>query len=163
LPGVRGRYDDFDARGRDGGRVERLVADQHRDAMTRHGDGGLERRYRGVRPGCIGLRALDVERRGESRALARRHEAQRFVVRGRYRAHRVELAQRAREREVAGRDVRNDEKANAPRHGLRRARVGGGRRSARAQTTCEVDFPRDAEAGLPALGVGCFRNDLLGR
>jgi hypothetical protein len=42
----------------------------------------------------LGLRALDVERRREACALARRYEAQRFVLRSRYRSHGVELAQR---------------------------------------------------------------------
>ena len=115
---------------------------EHRDAVSRDGDERLERRYRGARSRRLGLRALDVERRREAGALAGRDEAQRFVLRGRYRAHRLELAQRADEREVVGRDVGQHQQAHAARAVLDRERVGRGRRCARAQATGEVDFPR---------------------
>src|SRR4029450_5800303 len=101
--------------------------------MTRHGRSRLERWYRCARPRGFGLRALDVERRREACALARRYEAQRFALRSRYRSHRVELAQRADKREVVRCDVADDEQANATRDVLGGARVGvGGARGWRA-------------------------------
>ena len=78
------------------GRVECLVADQHRDTVARDRGKRLERRYRRVRSRSVRLRALDVERRRETDALPGRHEAQRFVLGGRDRAHGLELAQARR-------------------------------------------------------------------
>ena len=120
--------------------------------MPRHGGERFEGRYRRARPRRFGLRALDVERRREAGALARGHEAQRFVLRGGYRAHRFELAQRADEREVVGCDVAQHEQPHAARAVFDGERVGGGGSGARAQATEEVDFPGHAEADLRRPG-----------
>ena len=102
-----------------------------------------------VSSGGIAARALEASvcARSTSNGVARParwradDEAQRFVLRGGYRAHRFELAQRADEREVVGRDVAQHQQAHAPRRVFDRQRVGGGRGRARAQATEEVDFP----------------------
>ena len=65
--------------------------------MPRHRGKRFERRYRGARFRRVGLRALDVERCSETRALARGHETQRFVLRRRYGAYGIELMQCADE------------------------------------------------------------------
>jgi hypothetical protein len=94
--------------------------------------------------------------------LARGYETQRFVMRGGDRAHAVELAQRANEREVVRRHVRYDEQTNAARRVLGNARVGGGRGGAGAEATGDVDFPRHFQAALPTLRVSGLRHELLG-
>ena len=73
--------------------------------MSGGGRERFERRYRRVRSRSVGLRALDIERRRETRAFPRSYETQRFVMRGRDRTHGLELAQRADENEVAGCNV----------------------------------------------------------
>ena len=128
--------------------------------MARDGGERLERRYRCARPRGFGLRALDVERRREAGPLARRYEAQRFVLRGRYRTHRLELAQRADEREVVGRDVAQHQQTHASRAVFDGQRVGRGRGGARAQATEEVDFPGHADADLRRPRVRRFRNEV---
>ena len=86
--------------------------------------------------------------------MARLHEAQRLVLRGRDRAHGLELAQRSDQREVVGRDVGHHEQAHAAHAVLGRERVGGGRGRAGAQATGQVDFPGHIETGAVGLGVG---------
>ena len=66
-------------------------------------------------PRSFRLRTLDVERRRETDPLTRRDEAQRFVVRGGYRTHRFELAQRPDEREVVCCNVTQHQQTHASR------------------------------------------------
>ncbi len=146
LAGTRRRDDRLAARRRDARGVERLVADQHGDAMPRHGGERLERRYRRARSRRFGLRTLDVERRREAGALAGGDEAQRLVVRRRDRAHGFELAQRADEHEVVGGDIGQHQQAHAARAVLDGQSVGLGRCGARAQAAGEIDFPRNVDA-----------------
>ena len=141
------RNGDLAAPGRDARGIERLVADENGDAVSRHGGERLERRYRRARSRSFGLCALDVERRSEAGALARRHQAQRLVLRRRDRAHGLELAQRADQREVVAGDIGQHQQAHAPRAVLGRQRFGGGRRGARAQAAGEIDFPGNVDTG----------------
>ena len=151
---TRGRKREFAARNRNARCIERLVADQNRDAVTRNGGERFERRYRRARSRRFGLRALDVERRREAGALPGGHEAERFVLCGRYRAQGVELAQRADEGEVVGRDVAHHQQPHAARRVLGRERVGGRGSGASTQPPSDVDLPGNVEAALPTLRVG---------
>ena len=130
--------------------------------MPRHRCKRFERRYGGACLGRVGSRPLDVERCSETRALARAHETQCFVLGRRYGAYRIELMQCADEDEVVGRDVGDDEQTNATRRVFCRARVGCRGRRACAQTTRDVDFPRNLEAALPALRVRRRGDGVLG-
>src|SRR5262249_4116767 len=135
--------------------------DEHGNAVTRYGGKRLERRDGRPRPRGGGLRALDVEGRGESCALTRCHQAQRFIVRGRYRAHAFELAQRACEHEGVGGDGGDAREADAPGTALGRMGFGSGCRSPGTETAGDVDFPRDSEPRLPALRVRGLRDGSL--
>ncbi len=152
-PGLGRRHDHVAAPGHDARGVEGLVADQHGDAVPRDGRERLQRRDLRARRFGLGLRALDVERRRQARALARRHQAQRLVMGRGDRAHGVELAQRADQREVVGGDVGHHQQAHAAHAVLGGQRFGSRRRRAGAQAAGEVDLPRDVEAGAGALGV----------
>jgi hypothetical protein len=161
LSGMRSRHGHVVAGDADSGCIERLVADQNRDAVPGYGGERFERRYRSARSRSLGLRALDVERRRESDALSCGDETQRFVLGGRDRAQRIELAQRADEREVVRRDVAHDQQANAPRRVFGRARVGRGRCCARAQASRDVEFPRHVDGPLPAFRIRSLGERLL--
>ena len=129
--------------------------------MARDGGERFERRYRRACPRGFRLRTLDVERRRETDPLARRYEAQRFVLRGGYRTHRFELAQRAGEREVVGCNVTQHQQTHASRAVFDGQRLGRGRSGARAQATEEVDFPCHADADLRRARIRRFRNEVL--
>ena len=86
-------------------------------------------------------------------ALARGDQAQRLVLRGGDRTHGVELAQRAGEDEVVGRDVAQHEQAHAALAVLGRHRVGCRGLGAGAQAAGDIDFPGDVEPG--AGGLAC--------
>ena len=136
-----------------------LVADQHRDAVPRDRRDRLQRRDLRARRFGIGLRALDVEGRRQAGAMARLHQAQGLVLGGGDRAQRVELAQRADQREVVGRDIGHHQQAHAAHAVLRGQRVGGRRGRACAQAPAEVDLPgrrrgRRCRCGCP--GTACF-------
>src|ERR1022692_144652 len=132
------------------------------DAIVAMNPGDENLHLASARFGGLGLRALDVEQRGEADPLAGGHQAQRLVLRGRNRAHRVELAQCSHEGEIVRRHIRYDQKTNAARDVLRRARVGGGRSGPSTQAPGDVDFPGDVDAALPTLRVGRLRHELLG-
>ena len=150
---------EYALRRRDVCRVGRLVADQHGDTVTRDGGERLERRDRGARARGGRPRPLDVERRAEAHAMARRDEPQCLVLCGRDRAHGLELAHRADQHEVVGRDVAQHEQAHATHAVLDRQCVGLGGLGARAQATGEVDFPGHVDTGAAGLRVGNFLGD----
>ena len=161
LTRTRRRNGWLDGRRRDARCIERLVSNEHGDAMPRDGSERFERRYRRACPRGFRLRTLDVERRRETDPLARRYEAQRFVLRGGYRTHRFELAQRAGEREVVGCNVTQHQQTHASRAVFDGQRLGRGRSGARAQATEEVDFPCHADADLRRPRIRRFRNEVL--
>ena len=122
-----------------------------------------------VSSGGIAARALEASvcARSTSKGVARParcargYEAQRLVLRGGDRAHRLELAQRADEREVVGRDVAQHQQAHAARAVFDRQRVGRSRSGACAQAAEEVDFPGHAEADLRRARIRRFGDDIL--
>ncbi len=132
---------------------ERLVSDQDRDPVPRDGGERLERRDRCACRRRVGTRALDVERGREARPLPRSHEAQRLVLRGRDRAHRLELFEGTHQREVARGDVAENEQAHSACNVLCGHRVRSGRGGPRAQPSAQVELPRDAERRRSCLGV----------
>ena len=93
--------------------------------------------------------------------MARCYEAQRFVLRGRYRAHRFELAQRAGELEIVGCDVSQHQQTHASRAVFDGQRVGRGRSGARAKAAEEVDFPCHADADLRRPRIRRLGNEVL--
>ena len=159
-PGLMSGHGHVAAPGLDARAMEGLVADQHGDAVPRDRRNRLQRRdLRACRFG-IGLRALDVEGRRQACPMARLHQAQGLVMGGGDRAQRVELAQRADQREVVGGDIGHHQQAHAAHAVLRGQRVGGRCGRARAQAAAQVDLPRDVEAGAAVAGV---RHQLLHR
>ena len=93
-------------------------------------------------------------------ALPRSDEPQRLVLRGRNRAHGLELAQRADQGEVVARDVGQHEQAYAPCTVFGRHGVGGRRRGTGSQATGQIDFPGDIDARAEPFDI---RNALLDR
>ena len=114
--------------------------------MARDGGKRLERGYRRVRPRSLGLRALDIERRGKADALPRGDQAQRFVVRQCDRAHGLELARRADQDEVVRGDVGQHQKTHAPLAVFRRQSFSRRRGGGRAQAARKVDLPGNVYA-----------------
>ena len=133
MSGPRCRDVKLDRRRHDGRGLERLVADENRDAVPRHGGERLERRDGGAGARSVGLRPLHVERGRQPGALPRGNQAQRLVVRRGDRAHGFELASRADQREIARRDIGQHEQAHSAHAVLGGNCVGGGCRGARAQ------------------------------
>ena len=159
-PGLSLRDGQVAAPGLDARGMEGLVADQHCDAVPRDRRDRLQRRDLRARRFGVGLRALHVERRRQACPMARLHQAQGLVLGGGDRAQRVELAQRADQREVVGGDIGHHQQAHAAHAVLRGQRVGGRRGRACAQAPAQVDLPRDVEAGAAGPGV---RHQLLRR
>ena len=156
MSGPRGRDVKLDRRRHDGRGIERLVADENRDAVPRLGGERLERRDRRACARSVGLGPLDVERGGEPDALPRSDQAQRLVVGRRDGAHGFELASRADQREIARRDVGQHQQAHSAHAVLGGHCVGGGCLGARAQAARKVDLPGNIHAAgnRPDLGVG---------
>jgi hypothetical protein len=161
LTGTRRGNGGFDGRRRDSRGIERLVSNEHGDAMPRHGGERFERRDGCACPRGFRLRTFDVEGRRETDPLARRYEAQRFVLGGGYRTQRLELAQSAGEREVVGCNVTQNQQTHASDPVFDGERLGRGCRGACPQATEEVDFPCHANADLRGPRIRRFRNEVL--
>ena len=131
--------------------------------MTRDSGERLEGRKRCACSRRISLCALDIEWRRQPGALARGHEAQRFVVRSRDCTYRVELAQGAHQHEIVRCNVGDGEKANASGRMFGRSRVSGSCSGARTESPGDVDFPGNIDAALPTLRRRGLRYRLLGR
>ena len=148
-----GRNGDSDVARHDARRVDGLIADQHRNAMARHGRQRLERWNGRTCLRRFGLRALDVERGGEPGALPRRNEVQRCVLRRRDGAQGLELPQRARQREIVAGDIRQHQQAHAAYGVFASHGVGGCRGRTGAQAARDVNFPGDVQAAGERLRI----------